>query len=75
VIPLTGAASALRFKGTVEIQPTSTNGLQKSSVALVFQLRAVDRKRILERIGSLSDDNLKEIHAMLDALMGRAAAT
>jgi len=52
VVPLTTATSTLRFPGTVQIQPDSDNGLSQPSIALVFQLRAVDRRRIGGRTGN-----------------------
>jgi mRNA interferase MazF len=72
VIPLTTAQAALRFTGTLLIEPTASNGLSQPSVALVFQLRAVDRRRILDRIGLVGDKRLKDIFATLDWLMGRS---
>jgi mRNA interferase MazF len=70
-IPVTGSLAALRFPGTVAIDPTSENGLSSRSVALVFQLRAVDRRRIEERAGVLSDEMLGKLFAALDQLLGR----
>jgi mRNA interferase MazF len=73
VIPLTTAQAALRFAGTTHIQPTTETGLRQVSVALVFQLRAIDRRRVEERIGSVSREVLNEIFAELDKLTGRTA--
>lgn len=42
VIPLTTQTDALRFPGTVLVEPTPQNGLSRTSVALVFQMTAVD---------------------------------
>jgi len=46
VLPLTTTRAAMRFAGTALIQPTAENGLRQGSVALVFQLRAIDRHRV-----------------------------
>jgi mRNA-degrading endonuclease toxin of MazEF toxin-antitoxin module len=46
VVPLTTARAAMRFAGTTLIPPTAENGLRQTSVALVFQLRAIDRGRV-----------------------------
>jgi mRNA interferase MazF len=73
-VPLTGAASATRFQGTLSIEPTPENGLRQSSVALVFQLRAVDRQRIRERIGVVSEEVLQAVLSTLDRLIGRPTA-
>lgn len=74
VVPLTTARAALRFAGTVLIQPTSENGLRQASVALVFQLRAVDRQRIEDRLGVVSREALADIFTELDKLTGRNSA-
>lgn len=71
VIPLTTARATMRFAGTVLIQPTAENGLSQVSVALVFQLRAIDRRRVQERIGSIGEMELREMLAELDKLTGR----
>ncbi|HWS88337.1 MAG TPA: type II toxin-antitoxin system PemK/MazF family toxin [Pyrinomonadaceae bacterium] len=54
VVPLTSQLDALRFNGTVLVEADSQNGLRRPSVALVFQLTAVDRRHIADRLGSVS---------------------
>jgi mRNA interferase MazF len=71
VVPLTTARATLRFVGTTRILPTVENGLRQTSVALVFQLRAIDRRRIQERIGSVSEDVLQALFEELGKLTGR----
>ncbi len=63
IVPVTSALAALRFAFTVRIEPSSTNGLTLSSVAMVFQLRAIDRKRIIRKIGELEPKYLAQIDA------------
>jgi mRNA interferase MazF len=75
VVPLTTALAAMRFPGTTLIQPTSENGLHRESVALVFQLRAVDRRRVEDRIGAVGQEALAEAFVELDKLTGRAEET
>ena len=72
VVPLTTVITALRFAGTLLINPTPSNGLKEASVVLVFQLRAVDRSRIGDKIGTVSDEVMSKIFATLDRLMGRS---
>src|SRR5579859_1107817 len=71
VVPLTTSAAALRFPGTVALDPSEANGLSARSVALVFQLRAIDRTRIQESMGALSDEDLRRLFEVLDGLLGR----
>ena len=72
VIPLTTARAAMRFAGTILIRPTAENGLWQASVALVFQLRAIDQHRIQERIGTVSTEVLHAMFEELGKLMGRS---
>ena len=60
----------MRFPGTVFIRPTAENGLHQESVALVFQLRAIDRRRLQERIGIIDTRVLKAIREELRNLVG-----
>jgi mRNA interferase MazF len=52
VIPLSSAIAALRFPGTAQVKANDDSGLRTDSVALVFQIRAIDRGRIKESIGA-----------------------
>lgn len=69
VIPLSSAIAALRFPGTAPIKANLTSGLRTDSVALVFQLRAIDRGRIKEKIGVISESELAEIRSELAKLL------
>jgi len=53
------------------IQPDGTNGLTVPSVALVFQLTAVDRRDCLQLPGVLDAQTLSQILDLLDRLTGR----
>jgi mRNA interferase MazF len=72
VVPLTSADAARRFPAVMAVAATSENGLSQDSFALVFQLRALDRRRFRERLGAVEPDILASIYAALDQLMGRA---
>ena len=55
VVPLSSAKKALRFAGTALVNATDQSGLRNNSVALVFQCRAIDRNRVKERVGAISE--------------------
>jgi len=55
VIPLTTQQDALRFPGTVLVEADAANGLRRASVALAFQLTAIDQRFIGSRLGAVSD--------------------
>jgi mRNA interferase MazF len=61
IVPITGRLTALRFAHTLKITPSPTNGLTIPSVLLVFQLRAIARSRLLQRLGHLEDSHLQAV--------------
>lgn len=69
VVPLTSRQQHLRFPGAVQIKQTDENGLSTDSVALVHQVRAIDRKRIGEQLGHLSQEDLSRIKDSLRKLL------
>jgi mRNA interferase MazF len=71
IVPLTSTSAALRFAGTLFVPPDSQNGLTMPSVALVFQLSAVDKRNCLQRLGLLAPQALDQVLTLLDRLTGR----
>lgn len=71
VVPLSSARAALRFAGTALIRATPQSGLRLDSVALAFQLRAVDRQRVSGRVGEVTESEKQTIFREIDKLMGR----
>jgi len=53
------------------VEPDQENGLRRPSVALVFQLTAVDSLFVTDRLGNVSEPVLEEIFSALDELTGR----
>ena len=45
----------------VRLDPDSQNGLTKPSAADSFQVRSVARERFVQRIGTVSDNHLRQI--------------
>jgi mRNA interferase MazF len=71
VVPLTTARATMRFAGTTLLRPTAANGLRQTSVALMFQLRTIDRRRMQERIGTVNAEVLNAMFEELGKLTGR----
>lgn len=69
IVPLTGQLKALHFPGTLRIRPDAQNRLQKESVALVFQLRAIDRRRLKAKLGVLDAVTLGQIKDIVKDLI------
>ncbi len=61
VVPVTSSLEASRFPFTVRIEPSQINGLTLLSIAMIFQLRAIDPKRIVRKIGELEPEYLAQI--------------
>ncbi len=74
LIPLTTRLEALRFPGTILVEPDADNGLSRPSVALVFQLTAIDRRFLSEKVGHVSEAVVNSLWSALDELTGRASA-
>lgn len=69
LIPFTTNIQALRFPNTLEIEPNETNGLERRSVALIFQIRAIDEKRIKNKIGRLEEGKMRNMDKILKSLL------
>jgi mRNA interferase MazF len=70
VVPLTTNLDRARLAGTAMIEATE-KGLSQTSVALAFQMRAIPKDRLLERIRMLTDDELGELELATDEALGR----
>jgi mRNA interferase MazF len=71
IVPLTSKLSTKRFDGTLLIQPDQQNGLLMPSIALVFQMRMLDQRQCLRRIGMLDAPTMDRVFEILDLLTGR----
>jgi mRNA interferase MazF len=63
VAPVTSNLGALRFAFSVRVEPSPENGLTVPSVVMVFQMRAIDKVRIVRRVGRLSQEDITRIDA------------
>lgn len=70
IVPMTSNLSALRFPHTFQVDPSSQNGLVKPSVLLVFQLRAIDKRRLGNKIGHLEHDYMLQLQTEMRRLLG-----
>jgi mRNA interferase MazF len=59
ICPLT--TSIKKFAGCLVLQPNKTNGLQNESEVLTFQIRTIDKKRLVQKIGAITDKQLSVI--------------
>jgi mRNA interferase MazF len=71
IVPFTSTMGAARFDGTVVVPHDAQNGLSVPSVALVFQLRALDKRDFIRRLGRLDTQTFDRVLSLLDQLVGR----
>ncbi|MGB3292143.1 MAG: type II toxin-antitoxin system PemK/MazF family toxin [Phormidesmis sp.] len=69
VIPLTANQRRASLPVCVPI-PQGEGGLSKDSVALCFQMRALDKTRLVKRLGQLNDQIIREIENVVLLTLG-----
>lgn len=70
LVPLTCKISARRFPHTLDnIVPSSVNGLSCNSVALIFQMRSLDKRRVRNIAGKLEDHYLTQIEEKIKSML------
>lgn len=70
IVPLTSKQKASAFPFTFIVEPDQSNNLDVVSVALVFQLRAIDKKRLKNKIGEIGLEKLELLKHNLKEIMG-----
>lgn len=70
IVPMTSNLKLQNFAHTILIQPSPQNGLSMPSVLLIFQLRAIDKRRIKKTLGSLETDIMEQVNAEMKKLLG-----
>ena len=63
VAPITSNINASRFKFSVQIEHSTENGLTQTSIVMIFQMRSIDKSRIIKTIGKLSEEDLVKVDA------------
>lgn len=69
IVPFTTQIKASNFPFTFIVEPDSTNNLASTSVALVFQLRAIDKRRLKNRLGNLSPVDIQTLKQNLEKIL------
>ena len=70
VLPLTSNLRLADFPGNV-LLPAHETGLSKDSVAVVPQLTAIDKARLMEYVTTLSAERMRDITAGIRLLLAR----
>lgn len=72
VAPITSSLAALRFAFSVRVEPSLENGLTVPSVVMVYQIRAVDKRRIVRKIGQMGAADMARIDAEIWRMLNPA---
>ncbi len=70
VIPLTSNTRTARFSHTFPIDSSKENGLDSTSVILIFQIVSLDNGRLIRKIGRLSPSEMKAVDTLTKDLLG-----
>jgi len=70
VVPLTTNLDRAQLAGTAVIEATA-DGPPQTSVALAFQMRAVPKTCLTDRVRSLTDVEMGELELATDEALGR----
>src|SRR5947209_16435680 len=69
IVPLTSQLAAARFGHSVELAPSEQSGLRVQSIAMIYQMTAVDRANVIEQIGSLPDEDFQRVQQAVIAMI------
>ncbi len=69
VIPITSVLERNKSSHTHSLSPSLKNGLDVESVALIFQIVSIDKKRLKKKIGQLDNEDIVAIAALLKDLL------
>jgi len=70
IVPITSNLATRKYAHTVLVQPSTQNGLSMPSVLLVFQLRAIDKRRVVKKIGVIELPIMDQVNVELKKLLG-----
>lgn len=68
-VPLTSKIQAKKFPHTVLINKSERNNLEQDSIALIFQIRSLDKQKFRYKVGNLEDYYLHKIDEELKSLL------
>lgn len=69
IVPLTTQSKRAGFANTVWIAEMEA-GLDRDSVALCHQIRALDRRKVIRKLGDLTPERLSEIEIAISFVLG-----
>ena len=69
IAPITSKIYSKEFPTNVQISSTNS-GLEKESTILLNQIRAIDKSRVIKRISSLKDTEMRKVDLAIKVSLG-----
>ena len=69
IIPFTSSIERENMAHTHCVTPNAKNGLEKESIALLFQMRAIEKKRFIKKLGELGESDVKSIASLMKDML------
>ncbi len=66
ILPITSRKTGRRIYPNEVLIPVGTGGLEQESIILCYQIRTLDKKRLIREIGKIDELELQE--SIIDAL-------
>ncbi|MGP8329181.1 MAG: type II toxin-antitoxin system PemK/MazF family toxin [Methanosarcinaceae archaeon] len=67
ILPITSRKTGRKIYPNEVLLPTKSNGLEKESILLCYQIRTIDKRRLIKTIGTIESSELRE--EIIDATM------
>ncbi|MBI2267842.1 MAG: type II toxin-antitoxin system PemK/MazF family toxin [Candidatus Blackburnbacteria bacterium] len=72
IIPFSSIVPQLNGPDIVRISPHKGMEIKEESIAVVNQIRSIDKERLIKKVGILSTDKLEEVEQALKLVLGLA---
>jgi len=69
IIPFTTRIREVKLPSHVRI-PAGVGGLAEESILLCEQIRVIDKRRLVRKIGSIGEEHLKEVGIAVKVILG-----
>ena len=69
IIPFTTRIKEVRLPSHVKI-PAGVGGLAEESILLCEQMRVIDKRRLVRKIGSVGEEHLRKVGTVVKVILG-----
>lgn len=63
------SSSIKNYEGNLILEPSSKNGLKQRSEVIIFHIRAVSKRRLRKKLGSISKHDLQSLRAGISDIL------